>query len=108
MIEDDDDRPRQDMPNDPSNLVYTLRDRLPASEVRTHSVWRLMVGRHGHQSAAVDIIIPNDRPPYRGVVYATERFFDLFNDNRLDEFFDGDVEEWVVRSASILSEEAYL
>ncbi len=84
-----------------------LDDLLPGGKM-TYTVWRLMVGHDGHDSTAIDIAIPNDKPQCESVTRATARFYEKLEAETLGEFFYGEPEEWIVRGMHIIAEEAYL
>ena len=84
-----------------------LDDLMPGGKM-TYTIWRLMVGKDGHGSIAADIAIPNDRPRAESITRATARFYAKLEDETLDAYFDGMPEEWIIREARVIAEEAYL
>jgi hypothetical protein len=84
-----------------------LDDLLPG-EALTYTIWRMMIGRDGNESTAIDIIVPNDRPRNESVNRATARFYEKLEAGTLGTFFYGEPEEWIVRGMNIIAEEATL
>lgn len=76
--------------------------------MRNYTVWKLMISRNGGRPVGVTILAENSFLRHRNLERAVERFYEIFEAGGLDDYFDGEANEWIVVGADRLAEEAYL